>query len=103
MARSFYCNHCGKKVARDALKCPSCGRYFGAVLCPRCGYSGDEGEFASGCPSCGYLEDRSNPSRNGESYSQRKRKPLLDLPPLFFAVGIVLLAGLLIFLVTQWL
>ncbi len=101
MARSFYCNHCGKKVARDALRCPSCGRYFGAVLCPRCGYSGGEGEFVSGCPSCGYLGDRTE--RDGSSPSgKKKERPLLDLPPAFFVVGIVLLSGLLIFLIKLW-
>ncbi len=100
MARSFYCNHCGKKVARNAVKCPSCGRYFGAVLCPRCGYSGEESEFAGGCPACGYLEDRADPS---PGRNDSRHKPILDMPPLFFVVGILLLAGLLFFLLSLWL
>ncbi|MDC7221896.1 MAG: zinc-ribbon domain-containing protein [Spirochaetales bacterium] len=102
MSRSFYCNHCGKKVSQNALKCPSCGRYFGAVVCPRCSYSGDEKEFDAGCPSCGYLGDREavHPL-DGER--KKKQRPLLDLPPVFFAVGILLLTGLLLFLIKLWL
>ncbi|MDC7224016.1 MAG: hypothetical protein PQJ60_09770 [Spirochaetales bacterium] len=101
MSRSFYCNHCGKKVSRDALKCPSCGRYFGAVLCPRCGYSGEEKEFEAGCPSCGYLGN--GQMAFPEKKAPEKRRPLLDLPPLFFALGILLLSGLLVFLIKLWL
>ena len=102
MARNFYCNHCGKKVARNAAKCPSCGRYFGAILCPKCGYSGSEGEFSGGCPSCGYLGDRAEPAPARGGRDPRKRT-VLNLPPLFFAVGILILGGLLVFLLSLWL
>jgi hypothetical protein len=50
----FFCDHCGAEVGRKAGKCPRCGRFFGSVRCPACGFTGDEGRFKNGCPSCGY-------------------------------------------------
>jgi predicted amidophosphoribosyltransferase len=102
MARSFYCNHCGKKVSSHAAKCPSCGRYFGAVLCPQCGYSGEDKEFSSGCPVCGYLGDKVG-DESVRTLKEKKKRPLLDLPLPFFVLGILLLSGLLLFLINLWL
>ncbi len=41
-------------MGKDARSCPECGRFFSAVRCPRCGYSGSAAKFAAGCPVCGY-------------------------------------------------
>jgi hypothetical protein len=41
-------------VRPDAKVCPKCGRFFSAVRCPNCGYTGEGREFTYGCPSCGY-------------------------------------------------
>ncbi|HON89096.1 MAG TPA: zinc-ribbon domain-containing protein [Spirochaetales bacterium] len=49
----YYCQNCGKEVAAAAKRCPSCGRIFTSVLCPRCGFSGPEEIFVEGCPLCG--------------------------------------------------
>ena len=97
MARSFYCNHCGKKVTARADKCPSCGRLFGAVLCPRCGFSGEGELFTHGCPACGYLEE--TPDRDKPEYGTEKKRPnpLLNFSPLFYLIGIGLLISLLLF------
>ena len=53
-APRFFCEHCGAEVGRDERACPECGRFFSAVRCPRCGFSGSAGKFADGCPVCGY-------------------------------------------------
>ncbi|MDR0998592.1 MAG: zinc ribbon domain-containing protein, partial [Treponema sp.] len=53
-APRFFCDNCGAEVDRDTKKCPQCGRFFASVRCPRCGYTGPEGNFAIGCPACGY-------------------------------------------------
>jgi hypothetical protein len=55
MGRSrFFCENCGAEVRPDAKVCPKCGRFFSAVRCPNCGYTGEGREFLHGCPSCGY-------------------------------------------------
>jgi len=50
----FFCESCGTEVPRDAKNCPKCGRRFASVLCPSCGFSGEEDSFKGGCPVCGY-------------------------------------------------
>ncbi|MDR2467338.1 MAG: hypothetical protein LBD22_00035 [Spirochaetaceae bacterium] len=60
-APRFFCDHCGSEVDAGENRCPSCGRFFAAVRCPQCGFSGEEAAFQGGCPSCGYS------SRQGSS------------------------------------
>ena len=50
----FFCESCGAEVPRDAKSCPGCGRFFSSVLCPSCGFAGEESLFRGGCPNCGY-------------------------------------------------
>lgn len=50
----FFCDHCGAEVGLDEKRCPSCGRSFASVRCPKCDFTGDEGLFRNGCPHCGY-------------------------------------------------
>jgi predicted RNA-binding Zn-ribbon protein involved in translation (DUF1610 family) len=50
----FFCENCGTEVKAHARVCPKCGRFFSAVRCPNCGYTGEGREFLHGCPSCGY-------------------------------------------------
>ncbi|MDR2900921.1 MAG: zinc ribbon domain-containing protein [Treponema sp.] len=50
----FYCEHCGAEVRRNAESCPSCGRRFSSVRCPKCDFTSDESSFSNGCPNCGY-------------------------------------------------
>lgn len=55
MTRSrFFCENCGTEVKPHARVCPKCGRFFSAVRCPNCGYTGEGKEFMHGCPNCGY-------------------------------------------------
>ena len=51
---SFYCENCGKGVRPNARVCPHCGRFFSAVKCPACNFSGEVALFMAGCPNCGY-------------------------------------------------
>lgn len=50
----FYCENCRKEVKPNARVCPHCGRFFTAVKCPMCGFTGEGKLFALGCPNCGY-------------------------------------------------
>jgi uncharacterized membrane protein YvbJ len=50
----FYCDNCGAEVGQNDPACPKCGRRFASVLCPACGFSGEEALFDNGCPECGY-------------------------------------------------
>ncbi len=62
MKRSrYYCENCGKEVKANAKVCPSCGRFFSAVRCPKCSFTGEARLFAFGCPSCGYAGGAGTP------------------------------------------
>jgi predicted RNA-binding Zn-ribbon protein involved in translation (DUF1610 family) len=61
----FFCDNCGIEVDREALSCPRCGKSFGSVRCPACGFSGSLDYFKDCCPSCGY-------STHGEGTSKKK-------------------------------
>ncbi|MHB9291894.1 hypothetical protein Holit_00981 [Hollandina sp. SP2] len=50
----FFCDNCGIEVAREAKSCPRCGKSFGSVRCPVCGFSGSLDHFKDCCPACGY-------------------------------------------------
>jgi len=52
----YFCDLCGTEVPRNTVRCPTCGRYFTAIQCPRCGFRGEEKDFAQGCPKCGYMK-----------------------------------------------
>jgi len=51
-------------VPRNASNCPKCGRYFASVLCPSCGFSGEEALFKGGCPVCGYSSGKNKENLN---------------------------------------
>ena len=51
----FSCDFCQTPVDLFADSCPSCGKRFDAVRCPRCGHQAQPGSFRDGCPNCGYL------------------------------------------------
>ena len=55
MKASFTCDHCSAAVDLHARRCPSCGKTFDAVKCPRCSHLGPPAEFSDGCPRCRYL------------------------------------------------
>ena len=76
----FFCESCGIEVPRDAKNCPKCGRYFASVLCPACGFSGEEALFKGGCPVCGYSK---GPSPEGAAALRdfpEGKKPVGALP-----------------------
>ncbi|QQO08367.1 zinc ribbon domain-containing protein [Breznakiella homolactica] len=78
----FFCENCGSEVPRDAKHCPSCGRYFASVRCPKCDFTGAENLFAQGCPSCGY----SAPPSGGTPLKQREVHTAGRLPPWVYLV-----------------
>lgn len=63
----FFCENCGGEVKANAKVCPHCGRFFSAVRCPVCGFTGESGLFVRGCPSCGYagMEDEARSRKGG--------------------------------------
>ncbi len=50
----FFCENCGTEVRPNAKVCPHCGRFFRAVRCPVCSFTGESMLFLKGCPNCGY-------------------------------------------------
>jgi len=65
----FFCDNCGYEVGGDVKACPYCGRYFAAIRCPACDYSGPDRMFQNGCPMCGYSS-----APPPKEYSPRKKK-----------------------------
>jgi uncharacterized membrane protein YvbJ len=57
MKGSFFCEACGTEVTGRADTCPSCGRPFLGIRCPKCGREGSAGDFRNGCPDCGFLTE----------------------------------------------
>lgn len=50
----YFCENCGAEVNANARFCPNCGKFFAAVRCPRCSYTGTIKDFKTGCPRCHY-------------------------------------------------
>lgn len=50
----FFCESCNAEVPRNARTCPTCGKFFASVRCPKCGKTGSTEDFKKGCPACGY-------------------------------------------------
>jgi len=65
----FFCESCGAEVPGNAKTCPACGKHFASVLCPACGFTGEETLFKGGCPVCGYS---ARPPLAGNTESPRK-------------------------------
>lgn len=59
----FFCENCGAQVAKDAMFCNKCGKFFLNVRCPSCGYAGSQKDFINGCPKCGYAIGKNNDNR----------------------------------------
>jgi ssDNA-binding Zn-finger/Zn-ribbon topoisomerase 1 len=97
----FFCDNCGVEVDMGAKACPHCGRFFAAVRCPSCGFTGDDSTFKGGCPSCGYSAPSSNKGTSVNITPVPKKKiptgslPLwvyiLSIGAFIFAVIILLL------------
>jgi len=95
MAKSFHCDHCGEAVSPDEDRCPNCGRFFRAVKCPVCSYTGKGKEFMRGCPSCGYLTE----SEKDSLLLNNKKKDVFSISKLFAYISIFVLSFVLIYLV----
>jgi len=96
MAKSFHCDYCGEAVRPDEDRCPGCGRFFRAVKCPVCGYSGKGNEFLKGCPVCGYLAD---PKENLPPEKKKKSDNFLSMSKLFAYWAIAFLSAVLAYLI----
>jgi hypothetical protein len=107
MKARFFCESCGAEVRHSERVCPSCGKTFTAVRCPRCGFEGGAKQFARGCPGCGYLNvipPFVEETGRGSSDAPRPKVrgfslPVLKLPARFYRIALVLLAILLLGLV----
>ncbi|MCR5699755.1 MAG: zinc ribbon domain-containing protein [Treponemataceae bacterium] len=58
----FVCENCQTVVDANAKFCPTCGKFFAAVKCPKCGKVGTTYQFKDGCPQCGYSEPKTTDS-----------------------------------------
>jgi len=72
MKLRFFCDLCGTEVPRNTIRCPTCGRYFTAIQCPRCRFRGEEKDFAQGCPKCGYMKIPHGAVAEGKSKKARR-------------------------------
>jgi hypothetical protein len=107
MKARFFCESCGAEVRHSETVCPSCGKTFTAVRCPRCGFEGGAKQFARGCHGCGYLnvippsveKAVQRPAGAPRSSVRGFSLPALKLPARFYRIALVLLAVLLLGLV----
>lgn len=94
MAKSFHCENCGEAVSPDEERCPGCGRFFRAVRCPVCAYTGKGAEFLKGCPVCGYLENKVSTAHKSK---KKGKEDFLCISKIFAYSAIVFLSLLLIY------
>jgi hypothetical protein len=105
MKARFFCESCGAEVSHSQKVCPSCGRTFTAVKCPRCGFEGGAKQFARGCPQCGYLNvlppttgaaGTRGTGSNSRPWRKARSLPRLRLPARFYRVAVAILLVLLL-------
>jgi hypothetical protein len=110
MKARFFCESCGAEVSHAAKICPSCGKTFTAIRCPRCGFEGGAKQFSRGCPGCGYLNvvppadvgAAGGPADRRRVPRSRPRSfalPRLRLSATFYRTALIVLAALLVALV----
>ncbi len=112
----FFCESCGSEVPRQSKFCPTCGKFFASVKCPRCGKIGTNDDFKNGCPDCGYAVNNSyvgigipknkkikdsfffEYENDSKKYNSKKRKGYEDSAVPFWlpVVCIAILMGLLV-------
>jgi len=95
----FFCDNCGSEVGRDQKACPKCGRFFAAVRCPSCGYTGSDEMFQGGCPMCGYSAPP--PDSKNVNPDKKKKNPsgssgsAEPLPAWTYIISIIVLLALI--------
>lgn len=93
----FFCESCDAEVPRDAVSCPSCGRYFASVRCPKCGFIGEEALFRGGCPICGYSTGKPSREKNdGSKGTLSEKKPSGALPVWVYILTALVFLGVII-------
>jgi len=91
----FFCESCGEEVPRNAKNCPKCGRFFASVLCPGCGFSGEEILFRDGCPVCGYSSGTNGRDRDSANMAPESKTLAGALPPWVFILTAAALVAIL--------
>jgi len=99
MPVKFFCESCKIEVPLETESCPSCGKVFYSVLCPRCGREGFPHEFRRGCPQCGYMKETIRRARDKKFRTVKKKN---TIPIWVYQGGAILLSigviGLLIYI-----
>jgi len=96
MKARFFCANCGTEVSARAERCPTCGKFFRAVTCPKCGFEGDVDAFLRGCPVCHYMVDvaKLRSARAGRSGGTTRRTQRTFSPAFYKIAAVVLLLAL---------
>ncbi|AEF85727.1 conserved hypothetical protein [Treponema primitia ZAS-2] len=93
MAAHFFCENCGAEVKRDSKNCPKCGRSFASILCPACGFVGEEALFAGGCPVCGYTAPAQGAPKNHPGKTLPQKFSAGALPGWAYALAVLVFAA----------
>lgn len=93
MKRSrFFCENCHREVRPSAKVCPHCGRFFEAVRCPVCEYTGDGREFVRGCPNCGYAgAETGTRGLEAVEFTRDAPPPARKTPPWVWPLALVIM------------
>lgn len=109
----FFCEYCQTEVKSNARFCSKCGKFFAAVLCPKCGKTGPVQMFTNGCPKCGYAlpknpitysGKKNSSSSNGKSFFslfERKNYSEDSLPTWIYIAAVVFLC-LIVFIFVRF-
>ncbi len=88
----------------NAEVCPYCGKLFGGVKCPICGFEEKPVLFTEGCPRCGYMSVNLKYPEQGKGVKKKpavmkadKEHPFIS--PVIFKTALLILGLLLIFLI----
>jgi uncharacterized membrane protein YvbJ len=100
MGARFICEHCGAVVRRDSKSCPKCGRPFANILCPACGFEGEERLFSAGCPACGYTSGNPGNATAKAAVPKQRKRPAPgfaagELPVWTYILGVLAFVGVL--------
>lgn len=110
----FFCESCGSEVPKNARTCPTCGKFFASVRCPKCNTTGSTEDFLDGCPSCGYAvhsstyggygfktpgSKNSAKTKRNKSFSLFENKNKGDSSPIPFWIYLVCIVILIILII----
>ena len=97
----FRCDNCGHHVPLKHNACPSCGKVFTSVVCPKCHFEDEAHLFTNGCPDCGYQGHEGGSGSRPRGADTPPRKGLPSWVYLWTSLGLLALLVILVLVMFQ--